>query len=66
MSVNRNLKNIIYGIDTKFYKSSLTSKYKKLFLNDIANIPETYNRYLYFEDGKFIKSYESVYDIKGN
>jgi hypothetical protein len=67
MSYNYKLDKNILAIDTKHYKTNLTSKYLSLFLKDIDNsldydtIPE---RYLYFEKDKYIKSYESIYDYK--
>ena len=67
MSYNYELDKNILAIDTKHYKTNLTSKYLSLFLKDIDNsldydtIPE---RYLYFEKDKYIKSYESIYDYK--
>jgi hypothetical protein len=56
----------IFGIDTKYYKSYLTDKYLARFLNDLNVAKETTNRYLYFENGEFKESYNSVYDVKSD
>ena len=66
MKIKYNIKRPIIGIDTEYYKTSLTSKYVNRFLNDIdSNIKwnDFSNRCLYFENGKFIKSYESIYSV---
>lgn len=56
----------IFGIDIKYYKTSLTDKYTSRFLIDIDVIlkKDDYNRCLYFENGSFVQTYESIYDIK--
>ena len=69
MKINYNIKRPIYGIDTEYYKTSLTTKYTRKFLFDIDSSLDFSkiklgDRYLYFENGKFIKSYESVYDVE--
>jgi hypothetical protein len=66
MNENYNISRYIFGIDTLYYKTSLTTKYVSLFLLDLGVVlkKDDYNRFLYFENGKFIKSYESVYDIE--
>lgn len=55
-----------YGIDTKYYKSNLIKSYCKKFFKDIdqnIKMEDMYNSFMYFENGKFIKSYESVYNL---
>lgn len=67
MKINYNIKRPILGIDTEYYKTNLTSKYVKRFLDDIdpnSKWNDSSNRCLYFENGKFIKSYESVYSVE--
>lgn len=52
----------IFGIDTEFYKTNLTSKYLSRFLGDLIpnkDIQEL-NRFYYFKKGKYINSFESI------
>lgn len=67
MDVNYNLERNIIGIDTKYYRTNFTSKYLKLFFEDVLSSKEynsLTNKYLVFENHKFIKDYYSVFDIK--
>lgn len=63
MDFNYNINNPIFGIDTKYYKSDLTSNYLSKFIFDLTSTKVTENKYLYFEDGKFIDSYNFIDDI---
>lgn len=56
MRINYNLKRPILGIDTKYYRTNLTSKYLKLFIYDLTSTKDIYEDYLYFNNGKYIKS----------
>jgi hypothetical protein len=64
MQITHDIKRPIFGIDTEYYKTSLTDKYVSLFSKDIGIMDNTYNRYYYFKDGVFLNSYESIYDLK--
>lgn len=64
MEVNYSISKPIFGIDVNYYKTSLTKKYTKKFLDDLKSDSNTLNRYFYFKNGSFIKSYDSMYDIK--
>ncbi len=64
MEVNYTISRPIFGVDVNYYKTSLTKKYIKKFLNDLESDSTTINRYFYFKNGSFVKSYESVYDLK--
>ena len=63
MQISRKIKRPIFGIDTKYYKTNLTKKYLSKFLLDMDVNIKTNNRYFYFKNGVFLKSYESIYDI---
>ncbi len=63
MQVSHNIKRPIFGIDTKYYKTNLTKKYLSHFLKDIDINITTDDRYFYFKNGVFSKSYKSVYDL---
>lgn len=67
MKVSHNIKKPIFGIDTKYYKTNRTQKYlqklyQELNINLQKNAPE--HRYLLFDNGKYIKSYESIYQVE--
>ena len=67
MSRNHDIETNILAVDTKHYNTDLTKKYLNLFFNDVdKNIDynNLENKYLYFEKDVFIKSAESIYQIK--
>lgn len=63
MQIKWNIKRPIYGIDTKYYRTSLTKKYLERFLKDLEIKTISEDTYLYFKNGEFSKSGESIYDI---
>ncbi len=68
MGINYQLAKNIIAVDTKFYNSNLTNNYLASFFNEIDDkidfSKNNNNRYLYFENDKFLKSFNSVYEIK--
>lgn len=62
MTVSYTIKRPIFGIDTEYYKTNLTKKYLSLFLKDL-NANATDERYLYFKNGVFLKSFNSLNDF---
>lgn len=64
MELKYDIKRPIFGIDIEYYKTSLTSKYLSKFIYDItATVDESNNRFFYFEDGVFIKTYNSIDEV---
>lgn len=60
MNKSYEMENPIFAIDTKHYKSNLTSKYLNSFISDLTlNSSTDNNSYLLFENGNFINSFES-------
>lgn len=56
----------LFGINTKYYKTNLTFKYRMKFIKDIEKNQKkdvTYNRLFYFKKGKFIKSVHEIEDL---
>lgn len=53
----------LFGIDTEFYKSNLTSIYLKKFIEDLTNqeIPKV--NFYKFKSGNLIKSFNSIDDV---
>lgn len=51
----------VFGIDTRYYHTDLTSKYLSKFIKDTGAIQEIGKRYLYFEKGNFVGSYKDIY-----
>ncbi|MFC6269598.1 hypothetical protein [Frigoriflavimonas asaccharolytica] len=64
MDKKYNIEYPIFGIDTEYYKTNVTKKYLNSFLNDLSAEIQVENRYLYFEEGKFVKSYEDLNDFE--
>jgi len=60
MQMNYFTEHPVFGIDTKYYRSNLTSKYRSRFLYDITIQKDILNRILYFENGNFVKEYQSI------
>ncbi|MFT5760924.1 MAG: opacity protein-like surface antigen [Polaribacter sp.] len=69
MNFDYNLEKNIIAVDTKYYKTNLTTKYLNGFLKDIDNKLEynkLENKYLYFEKNNFINDFNSIYEINSN
>ncbi len=64
MNYNFRIKNPVYGVNTIYYNSNLTSNYLRDFISDLSAQRENENKYLYYNSGKFIGSYKSLDDIK--
>lgn len=61
MSTEYKVDRPIFGIDTKHYKTNLTSKYVKRFIYDITdNVINADQRYIYFENGALKKFYRNM------
>ena len=68
MSKDYALKHPIFGIDTEYYKTNLTTKYLQKFLQDVIGESfETHNADFYqFEEDLFVKKYQNVnYVLEG-
>ncbi len=66
MSKKYTIERPIIGIDTKYYRSNLTSKYTSRFLADLINHKDTISdnrKMLYFERGKLIQTARAFEDI---
>lgn len=64
MAANTHLKNNIFGIDVKYYKSSLTKKYLSAFLADLTGVHSVNeNNYLLFKYGIFQNSFSTFPEI---
>jgi hypothetical protein len=67
MQYHYDLNNNIYGVDVEYYKTNLTKNYIDLFLKDVdpkliySNMP---NKFLEFENEKFIESFENINQLK--
>lgn len=59
MILNHDISAPLFAIDTKYYKTEMTTKYLKRFLMDIDSIKYT-NRYIYFENGEYRRSFNSL------
>lgn len=62
MSFIYNIQNPIFGIDTEYYNSDLTSKYVAEFIHDITSQNNIENKFYYFKDGTFQYSFNSIED----
>ena len=60
MELLYNIEKPIFGIDTKYYKTDLTAKYLSEFIYDLTSKKEIKGNYIYFKDGNFYNSYESL------
>jgi len=63
MSIDYNLERPIIGIDTKYYKTNITSKYLTKFISDLTDGIEISDRFIYFANGYFAKSFKSTDQI---
>lgn len=57
MKQDYSLNHPILGIDTKYYKTGLVSKYVSKFFTDLGIERNIYHNFIYFDKGKFIKSF---------
>lgn len=64
MSKTYQLKNVILGIDTKYYKSNLTAKYKSKFIFDLTKKEYVEENFMFFEKGKLVKCFDKIDEIK--
>ena len=63
MELDYHLNRPIFGIDTEYYNTNLTSKYRSKFLYDITSKNDIAGRFIYFKKGSFIKSFNSIEEI---
>jgi len=63
MQINHKISKPISGIDVEYYNSSKTSKYLSKFIYDLTSRSDMAGRFIYFEDGIFKKSFESIEEI---
>lgn len=63
MSIKYNLDKPIFGIDTKYYKSDLTSNYMSNFIKDLTAKDKVNGRFLLFKNGLYITSCLSLDSI---
>ena len=64
MTVNYSLNKPIFGIDIKYYKSNLTSKYLSKFIFDLTlEEKEVTKDLIYFNNGNYIKSFRDIDDL---
>ena len=63
MSLKYNLKSPILGIDTNYYNSNLTSNYLPKFIQELTFKKGIEDKFLFFVDGTFLKSNNSIDDI---
>lgn len=63
MKINHNLKRPILGIDTKYYKTNLTSRYLAEFIYDLTSNSHYDGRFLLFNSSNFLKSFKSIEEI---
>ena len=63
MQINYKINKPISGIDVEYYNSNKTSKYLSRFIYDLTLRKDMSGRIIYFEDGVFKKSFESIEEI---
>ena len=63
MQINYKINKPISGIDVEYYNSNRTSKYLSRFIYDLTLRKDMSGRLIYFEDGVFKKSFESIEEI---
>ena len=63
MQINYKINKPICGIDVEYYKSDRTSKYLSKFIYDLTSGSHLPGRLIYFEDGVFKRSFESIEEI---
>ncbi|MDR2011083.1 MAG: hypothetical protein LBQ22_11460 [Bacteroidales bacterium] len=50
----------IIGIDVKYYKSNITSKYLSLFIRDLTQQNDIHDQFIFFEEGIYIRSFNNI------
>lgn len=64
MDINYKIKKPIFGIDTEYYNTNLTSSYVSKFIYDLTFIKKTNDsRFLYFVNDTFKKSFDDINEI---
>lgn len=66
LSTTRGLAAPSLAIDRKFYKTNKYPKLSRLFYDELTNTTQKergYYSFLLFERGRYVKSFESVYDL---
>jgi hypothetical protein len=63
MQINYKINKPISGIDVEYYNSDRTSKYLSKFIYDLTLRSNISGRLIYFEDGVFKRSFESIEEI---
>ena len=63
MQINYKINKPISGIDVEYYNSNKTSKYLSKFIYDLTSRSDLPGRLIYFEDGVFKESFESIEEI---
>jgi hypothetical protein len=63
MQINYKINKPISGIDVEYYNSNRTSKYLSKFIYDLTLRSDMSGRLIYFEDGVFKKSVDSIEEI---
>lgn len=64
MTLAYDIERPIFGIDTEYYKTNLTSKYVSGFVSDLTSLDmESIPRFLYFENGAYVGGYRSIDDL---
>ncbi len=63
MEVSYKTERPIFGIDTKYYRTNLTSKYLRKFRNEQTNTSVPNGHFLMFKNGSFYKTFSDIEDI---
>ena len=63
MEVIYKIERPIYGIDTEYYRTNLTSKYLSKLRRELTNTSDMNGHFLYFYNGRFIKSFRDIEEI---
>ncbi len=63
MEINYKIERPIFGIDTEYYRTNLTSKYLSKFRFELTNKNDNNGPFLYFYNGRFIKSFKDIEEI---
>lgn len=65
MTKEYDIERPISGIDTKYYRTNLTSKYTARFFSDLTGkeLDKDYKRMWYFENGVFVKMVSEINDL---
>lgn len=63
MKMNYTINRPIYGIDTKYYKTNLTSKYLSKFLVELTGTDQMKGNFVRFKKGEFSSSFKSIEEL---